>query len=398
MLINDQQELFPLEEGELELGMTLPWTVFTETGQLMMKEGAAVDNQRKLDNLLNKGFRHKDKNSVSKEGEEGPPADEPQPQVFPADTNPFVELDELGYELKRLFEKITDASAKPGALEKAFYAMATQIQGLIELNTDAVLGAVHLSGEHPYIIQHPLHVTIIAALIARRLKVPQRIQLSMLAASLTQNIGMNHYQMRLHAQDLPLNQRQRKQVEEHPLAGVKLLSKAGIDDKLWLQVVYQHHEKADGQGYPQGLKGIKIRPEARIVALGDVYSALVTSRPYRPGLSAQQSLKSIFLARGKQFDPQLSMVFLKELGLYPPGAAVRLKNGEVALVTKRTGDERSPRVTSFMEQKGQLLMRLQERDTSDPKYAIQSNVSPHSLPKLNPTLLWGIKLKRVNLS
>lgn len=175
-----------------------------------------------------------------------------------------------------------------------------------------------------------------------------------------------------------------------------MLHAAGVHDNLWLQIVLQHHEKVNGRGYPKGLQGSQIRPEARIVALGDVYSALVTGRPHRPGLSAQHSLRSIFLERGKQFDPKLSMVFLNELGLYPPGACVRLRNGEVGVVVRRTSDSRAPLVTSVMDSYGQLFMRLQERDTSQQEYAVTTSVHPQHLPKLNPTLLWGIKLKRVS--
>jgi HD-GYP domain-containing protein (c-di-GMP phosphodiesterase class II) len=396
MLIEDNQELYPLEEDELELGKPLPWTVYSEAGQLLMKEGAPVDTQHKLNNLLSKGFRHRERKASDMDEEAGPPPDEPQPVAFTEGTNPFAELDELGFELKALLQKIEEQDTKPGQVEKRCYSLATQIQGLVEFNADAVLGAVHLNSEHPYVVQHPLHVTVMAALIARTLKVPQKIQLSMLAASLTQNVGMYGYQMRLHAQKEPLSRRQREQVEQHPLEGVKLLNKAGVMDNLWLQIVFQHHEKADGKGYPKGLKGTRIRPEARIIALGDVYSALVTGRPHRPGLSAQQSLRSIFLERGKQFDPKLSMVFLNELGLYPPGACVRLRNGDVAIVIKRTSDNKAPLVTSFMDNHGQLFMRMQERDTSDYQYSVMGAFNPKNLPRLNPTLVWGIKLRRIN--
>lgn len=388
------QHLHPLEEDELELGLTLPWTVYSATGQLLMKEGAVVDNQRKLDNLLTNGHREKLGKPGADAEEQGPPPDEPQPASFVENTNPFSELDELGYQLQVLFERIDFKSVKPGEVERKIYEMAAHIQGLVLFNSDAVLGAVHLNRQHDYIIQHPLHVTVMAALIARTLKIPQKVQLSMLAAALTQNVGMNSYQMRLHAQAEPLDKEQRERVKQHPLVGVKMLSEAGVTDKLWLQIVFQHHEKTNGSGYPKGLKGNQIRAEARIIALGDVYSALVSGRPHRPGLSAQQSLRSIFLERGQQFDEKLSRVFLNELGLYPPGACVRLHNGEIGVVVRRTSDSRAPRVTSVMDEYGQLFMRMQERNTTDPRYAIVASINPQNMPRLNPTLLWGIKLKR----
>ena len=88
--------LHPLQEDELELGITLPWTVYSAAGQLLMREGAAVDTQRKLDNLLTNGHREKEGKPPSEDDEEeGPPADEPQPVNFHANTNPFSELDEI---------------------------------------------------------------------------------------------------------------------------------------------------------------------------------------------------------------------------------------------------------------------------------------------------------------
>src|SRR5690554_5404571 len=202
--------LHPLQEDELALGLKLPWTIYSASGQLLMKEGAVIDNQRKLDNLLMNGHREKSGKPGQDEAEQGPPPDEPQPVKFAENTNPFAELDEIGYQLSKLFQRIEENTAKPGEVQRKTYDMATQIQGLVLLNSDAVLGAVHLNREHPYIIQHPLHVTVMAALIARTLNVPQPAQLSMLAASLTQNVGMNAYQMRLHAQAEPLDSRQRE--------------------------------------------------------------------------------------------------------------------------------------------------------------------------------------------
>lgn len=388
--------LHPLAEGELELGMDLPWTVYGANGQLLMREGAPVDTQRKLDNLMENGYREKLGKPLSEEeaAADAPPPNEPQPTKFERGTNPFIELDEIAEELDKIFERLDFGQLESNELESKIYTLAAKIQGLVVLNTDAILGAVHLNQQHKYIVTHPLHVTIIAALIAKKLQVPQKIQLSMLAAALTQNVGMNSFQMHLHNQAGPLDKSQRSRVQEHPLKGAKMLSEAGVSDKLWLQTILQHHEKIDGSGYPKGLKGNQIRPEARIIALGDVYSALVTGRSYRPALSAQQSLKSIFLERGKQFDANLSKIFLSELGIYPPGSCVKLKNGEIAIVIKRTSDTRAPKVTSVMDERGNLLMRLQERDTGDPKYAIVANVKNKQLPRLNPTLLWNIRLRR----
>ena len=68
-------------------------------------------------------------------------------------------------------------------------------------------------------------------------------------------------------------------------------------------MVHQHHERLDGSGYPQGLKGEAIALEARIVAVADVVEAMSSHRPYRPGLGIEAALKEIESKRGTWFEP-----------------------------------------------------------------------------------------------
>ncbi|MDP1634179.1 MAG: HD domain-containing phosphohydrolase, partial [Gallionellaceae bacterium] len=68
------------------------------------------------------------------------------------------------------------------------------------------------------------------------------------------------------------------------------------------QMVLQHHERMDGSGYPQGLKGDQILLEARILAVADVVEAMSSHRPYRPGLGLDAALNEITQHRGVQYD------------------------------------------------------------------------------------------------
>jgi HD-GYP domain-containing protein (c-di-GMP phosphodiesterase class II) len=82
-------------------------------------------------------------------------------------------------------------------------------------------------------------------------------------------------------------------------------------------MVKHHHERYDGKGYPQGLSGEDIPLLARIIAIADAYSALISPRPYRPAYPPQQAMRILIEEAGKQFDPQLMKVFtlLYEAGL-----------------------------------------------------------------------------------
>lgn len=69
-------------------------------------------------------------------------------------------------------------------------------------------------------------------------------------------------------------------------------------------MILQHHERMDGSGYPHGLKGKKIVPEARIVAIADVVEAMTSHRPYRPALGVEQALAEIEQGRSRLYDPE----------------------------------------------------------------------------------------------
>ncbi|MNR41337.1 Cyclic di-GMP phosphodiesterase response regulator RpfG [compost metagenome] len=74
-------------------------------------------------------------------------------------------------------------------------------------------------------------------------------------------------------------------------------------------IIHFHHEKWDGSGYPEGLRGENIPLEARILALADVYDALRQKRVYKPGFTHELACEVIFEGAGKHFDPQLIALF-----------------------------------------------------------------------------------------
>ncbi|MCL2669975.1 MAG: hypothetical protein FWE89_04755, partial [Syntrophaceae bacterium] len=77
-----------------------------------------------------------------------------------------------------------------------------------------------------------------------------------------------------------------------------------------LYIVGMHHEKWDGTGYPVGLKGTDIPLEGRLMAIADVYDALISERPYKGAMSHDEAMKIITDGAGKSFDPVLVNVFL----------------------------------------------------------------------------------------
>jgi len=98
-------------------------------------------------------------------------------------------------------------------------------------------------------------------------------------------------------------------MKSHVLLGIEILNRKSIDPVLKNIILY-HHERWNGKGYLQGLRGNEIPIEARIVAIADVYDALISNRPYRPGISCEEACLALYKESGNLFDPDLTECFL----------------------------------------------------------------------------------------
>ena len=105
---------------------------------------------------------------------------------------------------------------------------------------------------------------------------------------------------------------ERKDIERHPEIGWRLLSSTNEFSEL-AQFVLNHHEKWDGSGYPNGVKGLKIPLEARIISVADSYDAMTSKRSYRNGLSKEEAVKELMRCSGTQFDPEIVDMFVNQV-------------------------------------------------------------------------------------
>ncbi|MBK5101904.1 MAG: HD domain-containing protein, partial [Desulfobacteraceae bacterium] len=91
-------------------------------------------------------------------------------------------------------------------------------------------------------------------------------------------------------------------IKDHPQVGYDILKEIEFPWPI-AQIVYQHHERMDGSGYPRGLAGEEILLESRIIALADVVEAMSSHRPYRPSLGIGKALEEISANSGKYYEP-----------------------------------------------------------------------------------------------
>jgi HD-GYP domain-containing protein (c-di-GMP phosphodiesterase class II) len=108
----------------------------------------------------------------------------------------------------------------------------------------------------------------------------------------------------------PLSSEERRSVESHSVLGASLLSRHQAAATLVPAILY-HHERFDGTGYPQGLRGAEIPVLARIIHVVDAYFAMTQARPYRPALSHRAATAELRRLAGRQFDPELVRAFVQ---------------------------------------------------------------------------------------
>lgn len=107
-----------------------------------------------------------------------------------------------------------------------------------------------------------------------------------------------------------LTDEERRIMMTHPAIGKKILQPLGLPP-IVIDLVYHHHERCDGNGYPDRLAGKKIPLAARIFAIADVWDALTSDRSYRPAWSKEKTIAYITEQKGKHFDPDIAEKFLK---------------------------------------------------------------------------------------
>ncbi len=120
-------------------------------------------------------------------------------------------------------------------------------------------------------------------------------------AGVVHDIGKIHVPAEILSSPAKLSNAEFEIIKTHPQAGWEILK--GIDFP-WpvAEIVYQHHEKLDGSGYPRGLKGEELLLEARILTVADVVEAMASHRPYRPGFGIFPALQEISRQKGRIYD------------------------------------------------------------------------------------------------
>lgn len=368
-----------LNHRDLTVGEPLPWDVYGADNKLLLRRGHVLENDHQVEELVDRGLfidgAHADRHA--------PPA--PTNHIEAPSALRFINM--ATKRLERLLYNLgneTDVQAK-------FLEVTKALAYAVNINADVAIASIQLNhaGAH-YAIRHCIDTALLAYLVARAMqKEPVECQ-SIMAAALTMNVGMLRQQDQLQDKQEPLSETEIAVIKAHPHKSAETLVEAGIHDPTWLMCVRMHHEEADGQGYPLGTEVGAIPDSAKILALADRYCAAISVRKYRRTLLPAAALRDVLMRNGKATEPILAAYFIKELGTTPPGTLVQLQNGEIGVVTQRSGASPSAVVHAFIGPRGAPLSFPIKRDTAKPLYAIHETLAwEKATLRFSMQQLWG---------
>ena len=156
---------------------------------------------------------------------------------------------------------------------------------------------------------HNFRVAYMASIIGEALGMKRKELQALMKGAFLHDVGKIGIADKILLKNGPLNAQEWEQMQLHPLLGKNLL-----EDMPWfndaLDVVFYHHERFDGNGYPDQLKGNGIPLNARIFAIIDVFDALLATRPYKKALSYDETIEIMKQNSGTHFDPKIFEKFL----------------------------------------------------------------------------------------
>lgn len=218
-------------------------------------------------------------------------------------------------------------------------AISTQLLQAVRDQRELFIGFI-LGGEVKgyAMAKSSVNTAILSALIAQEIRLPHHKIINIIIGALLHDAGMLRLPREITEKRGELSGAERQRMHSHPLLANNIVTRELNYHNEVGDIVLQHHERWDGNGYPYGFAGERIDKGARIVSITDAFEAMVSQKPYRNSIVGYQAMKNLLADNSRRFDPELLKIFILIMGIYPIGSIVRLNNGVIARVSDTRAD------------------------------------------------------------
>jgi len=343
-----RQPLLPVEIGPDYLDRPLPFDLYNHQGVLLARRGTVMDDLGRLARMSQQRLYR------------------PEDRSQDAGPSPLAALQGIAED----YGNLVTAGSRMDVDRLA--ELALDLRQLVRQHPEICIGMAQRLPLKSLAQRHALFVASVAVAMAGRAGLERWQQVNIARAALSMNLVSMSLQDQLSTSATPPDAGQLEALFQHPLKARALLLQAGVSDAAWLDLVAHHHENMDGSGYPQGLKGAQISPEARILRAADVWCALLSQRHNRLARYPIQAFAECFERERGRLDDAMLWALRHLLGSYPPGTLVRLANRETAVITRWFGNPHAPGfAVSLLRSNGLPLAQPQKRNTTATSFAIR---------------------------
>ncbi len=348
--------------NELSEGDRIAKDVHSALGGLIMKKGKVVGPK---DIAFLKGFQIQQVTVEQKDdgSKKGTSADERKEEIKPKRSPVEIEFYKLSEEVYKAFLQVKGGGNFPLLnVRRLFQPLVEKVFAqpglMVKLQT--------LAKGQMYDAQHAVIVGLLAGLLARWARIPENEHMQVALAGLLHDIGKVKVDPRVTTKKGTLTMEEFEEMKTHTVNGYYILTTtAGLNEGVAFAAL-QHHERMDGSGYPLGLKGEQIHLYSRVVAILEVYHAMISEREYKSAMSPFIVADHLLKENLGKLDPQLVYTFVQGIMPLYQGYHVRLNNGEVGKIVFI--DKNNP--TRPMVQVYERFVNLVEQ----PKYKIDEIV------------------------
>lgn len=245
----------------------------------------------------------------------------------------------LKNEAKKTVRKVMNDVMVGKKIEKDKIAdLVDNITTSVIRNQDALIGLGKMRKVDEYLYNHSMSVCVLMTAFARQLGFDFEKIREISMGAMLHDIGTTKVPVGILHKTSALTDGEYAEIKEHVGYGRNILEEtSGISD-ISILTACQHHERLNGSGYPNGLKGDEISVYGQAIAIVDVYDALTSRRCYKRKIAPTEALKILFEWEGDHFNGEFIQKFIRCIGVYPVGTLVRLESGLLGVVINHGED------------------------------------------------------------
>lgn len=265
--------------------------------------------------------------------------------------------------------------------------LVDEISGSVMRNPGAMLSLARLKNKDDYTYLHSVAVCALMIALGRQRGFEGEELRSLGMAGLLHDIGKIGIPEEVLNKPGRLTDEEFEIIKQHPVQGWEILKSSYDVDEMALDVCRHHHERVDGNGYPDKLSGEALSVFARMGAVCDVYDAITSERCYKDPWEPAVALRKMAEWREGQFDEAIFQAFVKTVGIYPTGTLVKLHSGRLGVVTDQTdAGLLKPKIKVFFSGKSRVPI---------PQEIINLARSQDSIESVEDPARWGFDLSKI---